>query len=91
MTTRDHAALLEDAAKHIADISRAELQIMLRRTAPMLRNSALVVLDGDVEDAIAGIGDEVGKTRNEMIRYVVQEWLETHGYLPALGSTTTAR
>ncbi|MBB5573507.1 MULTISPECIES: CopG family transcriptional regulator [Rhizobium] len=82
MTTREYAGLLEDAANRVADMSRAELQIILRRTALMLRNSASVALDGDVEDVIASIADELGMTRNDMIRYILKEWLKTNSYLP---------
>ncbi|MDL2408639.1 CopG family transcriptional regulator [Rhizobium calliandrae] len=82
MTTRNQAAILEDAANRIGDISRADLQIILRRTALMLRNSASVTLDGDAEDAVASISDELGRTRNDMIRYIIQEWLEMNAYLP---------
>ncbi|AYG60282.1 CopG family transcriptional regulator [Rhizobium jaguaris] len=82
MKTREYAALLEDAANRIADMSRAEFQITLRRTALMLRNSAAVILDGDAEDAVASIADELGMTRNDMIRYIVNEWLEKNAYLP---------
>lgn len=39
MTMPDTAALLEDAADRIADFSRADLQIMLRRAALRLRNA----------------------------------------------------
>jgi hypothetical protein len=82
LPSRDYAALLEDAANRIGDMSRADLQIILRRTALMLRNSASIALDGNIEDAILSIADELGKTRNDMIRYIIQEWLETNAYLP---------
>ncbi|ANL04678.1 hypothetical protein AMJ99_CH03156 [Rhizobium esperanzae] len=50
MTKSDTAALLEDAADRIADIFRADLQIMLRRAALLLRNSGSIVFDdGDVD------------------------------------------
>lgn len=42
MTSTDTANLLDDAANRIADISRADLQIMLRRAALRLRNAAAV-------------------------------------------------
>ncbi|WFU13182.1 CopG family transcriptional regulator (plasmid) [Rhizobium sp. CB3090] len=82
MTTRNHAAMLEDAADRIGDMSRADLQIMLRRAALMLRNAGSIPLDGEVEEAIDSIADELGKTRNDMIRYIIKGWLETNAYLP---------
>ncbi|MHC2525889.1 hypothetical protein ACVIEM_002974 [Rhizobium leguminosarum] len=39
MQAPDMPTLLEDAADRIADISRTDLQIMLRRTALLARNS----------------------------------------------------
>ncbi|WFU04573.1 CopG family transcriptional regulator (plasmid) [Rhizobium sp. CB3171] len=82
MTTRDHASVLEDAANRIGDISRADLQILLRRSAIMLRNTGSITLDPAIDDADNSIADELGKTRNDMIRYIIQEWLDTNAYLP---------
>jgi hypothetical protein len=45
MSSPDTATLLEDAADRIADISRADLQIMLRRAVLRLRNAAAVSMD----------------------------------------------
>lgn len=48
----------------------------------MLRNAGSIALEEQVEEAIDSIADEFGKTRNDMIRYIIQEWLETNAYLP---------
>lgn len=61
---------------------RPDLQILLRRAALMLRNAGSIALDEQVEEAIDSIADELGKTRNDMIRYIIKEWLETNAYLP---------
>ena len=45
MTERDHIRAIEDAADRIADISRADLQVMLRQTAIRLRNSQKIGFD----------------------------------------------
>ncbi|MDC9808408.1 CopG family transcriptional regulator [Rhizobium binxianense] len=82
MSATDTAALLEDAADRIADISRADLQIMLRRAALRLRNSGAVSMEDDVEDALRNLAGEFGMTRNDMIRYIVREWMEKNTYLP---------
>lgn len=82
MPTIDYAAQLDDAADRIADISRADLQIMLRRAALRLRNTVKVPLDPEWEDALSGIASELNIGRNDLIRQIVKEWLETNGYLP---------
>ncbi|MGR9156034.1 CopG family transcriptional regulator [Rhizobium leguminosarum] len=82
MTTADTATLLEDAADRIADISRPDLQIMLRRAALRLRNAAAVSMDDDVEEILRDLAGELGMTRNDTIRYIVREWMEKNTYLP---------
>ncbi|MGR8961000.1 CopG family transcriptional regulator [Rhizobium leguminosarum] len=82
MTTADTATLLEDAADRIADISRPDLQIMLRRAALRLRNAAAVSMDDEVEEILRDLAGELGMTRNDTIRYIVREWMEKNTYLP---------
>ncbi|MGR9178442.1 CopG family transcriptional regulator [Rhizobium leguminosarum] len=82
MTPPDTATLLEVVADRIADISRADLQIMLRRAAPRLRNAGAVSMDDDVEEALRDLASELGKARNDMIRFIVREWMEKNTYLP---------
>ncbi|MBY3414856.1 CopG family transcriptional regulator [Rhizobium laguerreae] len=82
MTSSDTAALLEDAADRIADISRANLQIMLRRAALRLRNAGAVSMEDDVEEALRDLAGEFGMTRNDTVRFIVREWMETNTYLP---------
>ncbi|MBX5020144.1 CopG family transcriptional regulator [Rhizobium lentis] len=82
MTSSDTATFLEDAADRIADISRADLQIMLRRAALLLRNSGSIAFDGDIEEALRDLSGEFGKTRNDIVRFIVREWMEKNTYLP---------
>ncbi|MGO6982798.1 CopG family transcriptional regulator [Rhizobium leguminosarum] len=82
MSTTDTVALLEDAADRIADISRADLQIMLRRAALRLRNAGAVSMEDDIEEALRDLAGELGKTRNDTIRFIVREWMEKNTYLP---------
>ncbi|TBY48311.1 CopG family transcriptional regulator [Rhizobium leguminosarum] len=82
MTTNDTAVSLEDAADRIADISRADLQIMLRRAALRLRNGGDISMDDDVEEALRDLAGEFGMTRNDTIRFIVREWMEKNTYLP---------
>ena len=73
MTSPDTATLLEDAADRIADISRADLQILLRRAALRLRNAGAVSMEDDVEEALRDLAGEFGMTRNDTIRFIVRE------------------
>ncbi|MBY5454360.1 MULTISPECIES: CopG family transcriptional regulator [Rhizobium] len=82
MTSPDTASLLEDAADRIADISRADLQIMLRRAALLLRNSGSIAFEDDMEEALRDLSGEFGKTRNDTVRFIVREWMEKNTYLP---------
>lgn len=78
----DMAGQLEYKADRIGDASRADLQVMLRRAALMIRNAAPIGLNAETEDALLAIAGELGKTRNDMIRHIIKEWLETNAYLP---------
>ncbi|MGO6904834.1 CopG family transcriptional regulator [Rhizobium ruizarguesonis] len=82
MTKPDTASLLEDAAGRISDISRADLQIMLRRAALRLRNCGSIALDDDMEEAIRDVCSELVLTREDAIRYIVREWMEKNTCLP---------
>lgn len=64
------------------EASRADLQVMLRRAALLIRNAAPIGLEAETEDALLFIAGELGMTRNDMIRHIVKEWLETNAYLP---------
>lgn len=78
----DIASRLEDAANRIADISRADLQVLLRRAALLLRNSGSIAFDDDIEEALRDLAAEFGKTRNDTVRLIVREWMEKNTFLP---------
>ncbi|TIX86287.1 MAG: hypothetical protein E5V21_01425 [Mesorhizobium sp.] len=82
MTRRLIAEELEGAADRIADMSRADLQIILRRAALMLRNVSGVPLEPATEDALSSIAAEMKISRSDLIQIVLREWLETNAYLP---------
>ncbi|PWJ87994.1 hypothetical protein C8D77_11383 [Mesorhizobium loti] len=73
---------LESAADRIADMSRADLQIILRRAALMLRNMAGVPLEPPTEDALNSIAAEMKMSRPDLIAAILRDWLETNAYLP---------
>ncbi|WP_167458626.1 hypothetical protein [Mesorhizobium kowhaii] len=82
MTRLSIAEELESAADRIADMSRADLQIILRRAALMLRNVAGVPLEPPTEDALNSIAAEMKVSRPDLIARILREWLETNAYLP---------
>jgi len=82
VTRRAFADELQDASDRIADISRADLAIILRRAALWLRNSEDVSLDPAWEDALASVAQEMKLSRGEFIRTIVNDWLVANSYLP---------
>lgn len=82
MTRLSMADELGSAADQIADMSRPDLQIILRRAALMLRNVAGVPLEPVTEDALDSIAAEMKISRSDLIQIVLREWLDTNGYLP---------
>ena len=82
MTRLSIAEELESAADRIADMSRADLQIILRRAALMLRNVSGVPLEPPTEDALTSLAAEMNIGRSDLIQIVLREWLETNAYLP---------
>lgn len=81
MTRQSIAEELESAADRIGDISRADLQIILRRAALMLRNVTGVPLEPATDDALKSIAAEMKIGRSDLIQVIVREWLETNAYL----------
>ena len=75
MTRRTFINELEEAAEHIGDTSRADLQVMLRRAALRLRNVEGVTLDADANKAISQLAMEMNLPRSEVLRTIVREWL----------------
>ncbi|WP_425294092.1 hypothetical protein [Mesorhizobium delmotii] len=71
-----------NAADRIADMSRADLQIILRRAVLMLRNVSGVPLEPSTEDALNSIAAEMKIGRSDLIQIVLREWLKTNAYLP---------
>jgi hypothetical protein len=82
MTTRAFADDLDDAANGIADLTHADLQVILRRAALRLRNTEQFPIDPEWEDALQCVAAELDLGRNELIRMMVQEWLEANAFLP---------
>ncbi|MER9874581.1 hypothetical protein [Mesorhizobium sp. M0195] len=73
---------LEKAADTIADVSRADLQIKLRRAALMLRNVGGIDLDPKVDESLTGLAVEMGLSKTDLIRTIVGDWLIANAYLP---------
>ena len=82
MTRRTFAIELENAAQTISDLSRADLQVLLRRAALRLRNTDNLGLDGETDQALDFLAVELGTTRAEVIRTILLDWLISTGRLP---------
>ncbi|TIN77780.1 ribbon-helix-helix protein, CopG family [Mesorhizobium sp.] len=82
MTRRSIVDELESAADRIADMSRPDLQIILRRASLMLRNVSGVPLESTTADTLDSIAAEMKISRSDLIQIVLREWLETNAYLP---------
>ncbi|WP_143748654.1 hypothetical protein [Mesorhizobium sophorae] len=63
-------------------MSRADLQIILRRAALMLRNVAGVPLEPMTEDALNSISTEMKVSGPDLIARILRGWPETNSYLP---------
>ncbi|WP_419693571.1 ribbon-helix-helix protein, CopG family [Mesorhizobium muleiense] len=63
-------------------MSRADLQIILRRASLMLRNISGVLLEPATADTLDSIAAEMKISRSDLIQIVLREWLETNAYLP---------
>ncbi|RWX32096.1 hypothetical protein EHI47_11865 [Rhizobium leguminosarum] len=48
----------------------------------MLRNSSSIAFDDDVEEVLRDLSGEFGKTPNDIVRFIVREWMEKNTYLP---------
>ena len=73
---------LESAADHIADASRADLQVMLRRAALLLRNVGGLGLDPQTDEVLNDLAAEMGKAKSDLVETIVGEWLVANAYLP---------
>ncbi|MEI9425390.1 hypothetical protein O7A70_29960 [Mesorhizobium sp. Cs1299R1N1] len=73
---------LESAADNIADASRADLQVLLRRAALLLRNVGGLRLDPYTEEVLSGLAAEIGKPKPVLVETIVSEWLVANAYLP---------
>jgi hypothetical protein len=82
MTRRTLPIELEQAAETIADVSRRDLQILLRRAALWLRNADDLELDAEIEQAIDFLAGELDTDRSEVIRTIILDWLISAGRLP---------
>ncbi|AZO36328.1 MAG: hypothetical protein EOS81_15925 [Mesorhizobium sp.] len=73
---------LESTADHIADASRADLQVLLRRAALLLRNVGGINLDPRTDDALTSLAAEMGAAKPDLVETIVGEWLVANSYLP---------
>lgn len=72
---------LESTADHIAEASRADLQVLLRRAALLLRNVGGLSLDPKTDEVLNDLAAEMGKAKPELVETIVDEWLMANAYL----------
>ena len=73
---------LESTADHIAEASRADLQVLLRRAALLIRNVDGIRLDPRTDEALTGLAAEMGSAKPDLVETIVGEWLMANSYLP---------
>ncbi|ADV13005.1 hypothetical protein [Mesorhizobium ciceri] len=84
MTRSTFAEELQSASDRIADVSRANLQVMLRRAGLMIRNTDGIDLDPRVDEALSGISAEMEISKADLIGTIIADWLVANAYLPVL-------
>lgn len=82
MTRSSFAGELQSASDRIVDMSRADLQIMLRRAALMIRNTDGVDLDPRLEDSLSDIAVEMEMSKRDLVKTIIGDWLIANAYLP---------
>ena len=82
MSRMAFAGELQSASDRIADVPRADLQVMLRRAALMIRNTAGIDLDPSAEASLLSIAYEMRISQSELIKVIIGEWLVAHAYVP---------
>ena len=75
---------LESTADQIADASRADLQVLLRRAALLLRNVGALSLDPRTDDALTSLAADMGTDKPDLLETIVSDWLAANAYLPVL-------
>jgi len=83
VTRRSVAEDLKQTADRIGDADRADLQILIRSAALLLRNVEGVPLEPEWEDALRSVSADMKLTRSELVRTIVKDWLIANTYLPA--------
>ena len=73
---------LESTADHIADASRADLEVLLRRAALLIRNAGGISLEPRTDDALTSLAAEMGTAKPDLLDTIVGEWLVANAYLP---------
>lgn len=82
MTRRAFAEQLEGVADRIGDASRADLQVLLRRAALLLRNVGGLSLEPRTDEILAGLAAEMGKGKLDLVETILDDWLVANAYLP---------
>ncbi|TPI13112.1 hypothetical protein FJW06_15220 [Mesorhizobium sp. B4-1-3] len=70
------------AADHISDASRADLQVLLRRAALLLRNVGGVAIQPGTGEILNDLAAEMGRPKLDLVETILAEWLTANAYRP---------
>ncbi|TPL51617.1 hypothetical protein [Mesorhizobium sp. B2-4-6] len=73
---------LERTADHIADGSRADLQVLLRRAALLIRNASGLALEQGIDEALNSLAIEMAVQKADLVETILSDWLVANVYLP---------
>ncbi|WP_246694140.1 hypothetical protein [Mesorhizobium sp. M2E.F.Ca.ET.209.01.1.1] len=70
---------LEQAADHIGYASRADLQVLLRRAALLLRNVGGLAIEPGTDEILNELAAEMGKPKLDLVETILADWLTANG------------
>lgn len=76
MTRLSLASALNIASERTGDIVDNEIAALLRCAAIRIRNSNTVMIDADVDFALAEVALEMKVEKDELIRHILRNWVQ---------------
>ncbi|RNF35865.1 hypothetical protein [Paracoccus methylarcula] len=76
MTRHSLASALNIASERTGDVVDHEIAALLRRAAIRIRNSNTVMIDADVDFALAEVAFEKKIEKDELIRHILRNWVQ---------------
>ncbi len=78
MTRISFVDALETASQQVGATVDQEIASLLRNAAVRIRNSSTIALDADVDFSLAEMAMEFGMRKDELIRKILRDWVETN-------------